>query len=90
MQVNLIVAKTFPVKILEKRMPEHDHSTSNKKGKLRTRVILKRGEIISLCRCWQSKNFPLCDSSHKDLEGAMGPVVVQTNCNEDFIKKTVD
>ena len=66
-------------------MPEHQYSTSKTRGKIRTRVTLKHGEVISLCRCWHSKNFPLCDSSHKDLGDEKGPVVIRTNCEDDFV-----
>jgi len=68
-------------------MPKHHFSTSTTRGKKRTRVTLRRGEVISLCRCWHSKNFPLCDSSHKDLGDDKGPIVVHTDCDQDFIER---
>jgi CDGSH-type Zn-finger protein len=68
----------------ESAMPEHQHSTSNIKGKVRTRVTLKRGEVIALCRCWHSEHFPLCDGSHKNIKGEHGPVTIRTQCDQDF------
>ena len=71
-------------------MPEHKVSTSTLRGKIRARVTLRQGEALSLCRCWQSKNFPLCDSSHKKSEDDKGPVVVHTDCNQPFHAKKKD
>ena len=66
-------------------MPEHQHSTSKLKGKVRTRITLRKGEVIAVCRCWQSKNFPLCDGSHNENEDEKGPVMIRTDCNHDFL-----
>ena len=71
-------------------MPKHQYSTSEVRGKIRTRVTLKRGEVISLCRCWHSKNFPLCDSSHKNFTDEKGPVVIQTDCEVNFLRSDED
>jgi CDGSH-type Zn-finger protein len=68
-------------------MPEHQFSSSETRGKIRTRVTLKRGEAISLCRCWHSQNFPLCDGSHKNLGDKKGPVVIHTDCEQAFIHR---
>jgi CDGSH-type Zn-finger protein len=65
-------------------MPEHQHSSTMLKGKHRTKVILQRGEVISLCRCWQSKKFPLCDGAHKTIDNSWGPVMVFADCEHDF------
>jgi CDGSH-type Zn-finger protein len=65
-------------------MLDHQHSTQTLKGHIRTKVTLRKGEVISLCRCWQSKNFPLCDSSHKHTDDDKGPVVIFTDCDENF------
>ncbi len=65
-------------------MPKHQVTSSEIRGKIRTRVTLRRGEVISLCRCWRSENFPLCDGSHKGSNDTKGPVVVHTDCEHDF------
>jgi CDGSH-type Zn-finger protein len=35
---------------------------------------------VALCRCWQSKKFPLCDGSHRqwneDHNDHVGPIIV--------------
>ncbi|KPL80998.1 hypothetical protein ADN00_00130 [Ornatilinea apprima] len=65
-----------------------EHSTEEKNGYLKTWVTLHPGEKVSLCRCFKSKKFPLCDGTHK-LEGTHGPVSIQvTPCEED--KKQTD
>eukprot|EP00161_Ancyromonas_sigmoides_P026953 TRINITY_DN9549_c0_g1_i1.p1 TRINITY_DN9549_c0_g1~~TRINITY_DN9549_c0_g1_i1.p1 ORF type:complete len:102 (-),score=37.33 TRINITY_DN9549_c0_g1_i1:59-325(-) len=44
-------------------------------------IILQPGEVISVCRCWKSAKFPLCDGSHKVLnsqhKSKLGPYVVK-------------
>ena len=45
---------------------------------------MHRGEVISLFRCWHSKNFPLCDGSQKYVEDEKGPVVIDVNCESGF------
>jgi CDGSH-type Zn-finger protein len=65
-------------------MPKHQHSTTIKSGHIRTRVTMRQGEVISLCRCCHSKNFPLCDGYHKYIEGEKGPVVINVNCESGF------
>jgi len=52
------------------------HSTENRNGHPRTTVQMKPGERISLCRCFGSKKFPLCDGTHKEYPGR-GPVVIE-------------
>ncbi len=71
-------------------MAKHDLSTTKIRGKIRTRVTLKRGEVLSLCRCWKSENFPLCDSTHKNLGDEKGPVIIHTECDQDFITRESD
>jgi len=71
-------------------MPKHQHTTYESKGHIRTRVTMRRGEVISLCRCWHSKNFSLCDGSQNDLDAKHGPVVIQTECDEDFLDRSDD
>lgn len=68
-------------------MPKHHYSTSKTRGKIRTRVTVKRGEVISLCRCWKSETFPLCDSSHNNLNDEKGPVIIQTDCEQEFLTR---
>jgi CDGSH-type Zn-finger protein len=46
-------------------------------GHLRTIVELEPGEQVSLCRCWKSKEFPICDGTHKTLESNVGPARVR-------------
>jgi len=65
-------------------MPDHQHSTQILNGHIRTKVTLRQGEVISLCRCWQSKNFPLCDGSHKNADDEKGPVMIFSDCDENF------
>jgi CDGSH-type Zn-finger protein len=65
-------------------MPNHQHTTTHQNGHIRTRVTIRQGEVISLCRCCHSKNFPLCDGSHKIIQGEKGPVVINVNCESSF------
>lgn len=45
----------------------------------RTKVQVKNGETVALCRCWQSKKFPFCDGSHNKLnEDNVGPIIVES------------
>ncbi|MBI5302307.1 MAG: CDGSH iron-sulfur domain-containing protein [Chloroflexi bacterium] len=53
------------------------YSTENRNGHLRTTVHLEPGEKVSLCRCFKSKEFPICDGTHKQEPNSIGPVVVQ-------------
>ena len=39
-------------------------------------VELNSGEKVYLCRCFKSKDMPLCDGSHKDVPGT-GPALVR-------------
>lgn len=66
-------------------MPEHQHTTARIRGKTRTSITLKQGEVIALCRCWKSEQFPLCDGSHNKIQGEKGPVVIRTDCDQNFI-----
>jgi len=52
------------------------YSTEELLGHLRTTLDLEPGERVALCRCFQSKKFPFCDSTHKTLPDNRGPVVV--------------
>lgn len=71
-------------------MPEHQHTTFESNGHIRTKVTLRKGEVISLCRCWQSKKFPLCDGSHNHLDSDRGPAVIETKCEENFLERPED
>ncbi len=42
----------------------------------KTRVKLRPGETIALCRCFGSKKFPECDGTHRQIHGR-GPAIVQ-------------
>lgn len=54
------------------------HITEDRNGHLRTTVTLEPGEqLVDLCRCMQSKNFPFCDGTHKTLPSNVGPVIVK-------------
>lgn len=54
-------------------------------------ISVKPGEKIILCRCWQSKKFPLCDGLHgpynKERGDNLGPVHVTVEGAEP-VKKT--
>jgi CDGSH-type Zn-finger protein len=52
-----------------------EHSTEVREGHPRTTVTLAPGERVSLCRCFESKKFPFCDGTHRELPGT-GPVIV--------------
>ena len=47
----------------------------------RCEVMLKSGDKVALCRCWQSKKFPYCDGCHRAYNqansDALGPVIVR-------------
>ena len=43
--------------------------TLKKKKDLSGSVKIKKGQRYSWCNCGESKNYPLCDGSHKELEG---------------------
>ena len=53
------------------------HDTEERNGKLRTTMKLNPGERVALCRCMHSEEFPFCDGTHKALEGAAGPVIIE-------------
>jgi CDGSH-type Zn-finger protein len=38
-------------------------------------ITIVPGEKVSICRCWKSKKFPICDGAHKEIPG-QGPCVV--------------
>lgn len=44
----------------------------------RTKITVKSGDTVALCRCWQSKKFPFCDGSHNKLEDNVGPIIVES------------
>lgn len=46
------------------------------KNARRDEIILGTDEKVALCRCWQSKKFPYCDGSHRELDLHKGPVTV--------------
>ncbi len=51
----------------------------------RDQVQQQPNGIKAYCRCWQSKNFPYCDGSHRQYNAEhgdhLGPIVV-TATNE--------
>jgi len=51
-------------------------------GRLRSTIHIAPGERVSLCRCFKSKEFPICDGTHKTMEGEYGPVVVDCPLSE--------
>lgn len=51
-------------------------TSEERNGHPRTTVTLEPGERVALCRCFQSKKFPLCDGTHRDIPGK-GPVIVE-------------
>jgi len=53
-----------------------EHTTENRAGHLRTTIYLEPGEVVALCRCFKSKDFPFCDGTHKTLDSEVGPVIV--------------
>ena len=70
---------------MDSKMPQHHYETFEKNGHIRTHVTVVQGEAISLCRCWRSKKFPLCDGSHNDMEDGKGPVVIHVDCEKHFL-----
>ncbi len=71
-------------------MPKHDTETYEQRGHIRTHVTMRKGEVISLCRCWKSAKFPLCDGTHNTLENDKGPVVIHVDCDLDFLDQESD
>lgn len=55
-------------------MPEFSNEERN--GRLRTTVILRPGERVSLCRCQKSAELPICDGTHKGCDTTFGPLIV--------------
>lgn len=54
------------------------HETEIRNGQKRTMIKLEPGERIALCRCFNSKNFPFCDGTHKEYPNQdRGPVIVE-------------
>ena len=43
--------------------------TLKKKKDLSGSIRIKKGQRYSWCNCGESKNYPLCDGSHKEFEG---------------------
>ena len=39
-------------------------------------VRLESGERVKLCRCFASREFPVCDGAHHQIDGK-GPVIVE-------------
>jgi len=62
-------------------MPEITNEV--KGGHVRHMVALKSGETVVLCRCQQSKEYPLCDGTHRTLENTIGPAIVSTKAADD-------
>jgi CDGSH-type Zn-finger protein len=58
-------------------------NTEEHDGRLRTTVELEPGEQVWLCRCWKSARFPLCDGSHKQVEGQVAPVGVKARASDE-------
>jgi len=48
------------------------------------------GKKLSLCRCWKSKTFPICDGTHKqhnrDNDDNCGPVCIEWDEEEEDFK----
>lgn len=46
----------------------------------RHEIQIKPGERLSICRCWRSQKFPLCDGAHKAYcagsKDMVGPAVI--------------
>lgn len=44
---------------------------------------LKINKRTAICRCWQSKKFPICDGSHNEFneqnQQKLGPLIVEHN-----------
>jgi CDGSH-type Zn-finger protein len=57
-------------------MPELSSEVKN--GHVRHIVNLKNGEMVILCRCQHSKEYPLCDGTHKTMDTPIGPAIVQS------------
>lgn len=60
-----------------------EHTTELRNGHKRTTIKLECGETVALCRCFQSKEFPFCDGTHKSLDNDEGPVIVQVSKSEE-------
>ncbi len=71
-------------------MPNHQTETYEQNGHIRTRVTMRKGEVISLCRCWKSGKFPLCDGTHNELNSDLGPVMVHVDCDAEFLDRNDD
>ncbi len=56
-------------------MPEV--STVEKGGHIRHVIKAEPGEQFMLCRCYQSKEFPFCDGSHRQIDSTVGPAVIE-------------
>jgi len=52
-------------------------TNEDRKGHIRTTVVLEPGERVLLCRCFKSEIFPFCDGKHKEFDNTIGPVAVQ-------------
>ena len=52
----------------------------DKKHEMKEMYSIDAGKKAPICRCWQSKKFPLCDGSHnkfnKETGSHVGPLVV--------------
>ncbi|MCP8352295.1 CDGSH iron-sulfur domain-containing protein [Candidatus Synchoanobacter obligatus] len=49
---------------------------------IKDHLSLKPGDKVALCRCWQSKRFPLCDGSHRKLNTTQGPIIVEAKSDQ--------
>ena len=56
-------------------MPEI--TTLEKNGHIRHIIKAQPGEQFLLCRCYQSKEFPFCDGSHRQVESNVGPAAIE-------------
>ena len=44
----------------------------------KSKVSIKSGQTLVLCRCWKSNTFPYCDGSHRKdpISNSQGPAVI--------------
>jgi CDGSH-type Zn-finger protein len=58
-------------------MPEISNEVKN--GHIRHIVLLENGERVVICRCQNSKEYPICDGIHKTLENTIGPAIIESS-----------
>ena len=45
-------------------------------------IDVEEGKVYAWCSCGKSKTMPLCDGTHKDLEGDHKPVIYKAEKTE--------